>query len=106
MTEAQKDAIQWPNIHLDEERAEVKEASYVLTVDMASKFWTMRFDTAANATCLFLWHLPVHLELLSFWVLKLPHLHKATSNAVTGRDLIYLDDILTRRQTWDQEPAL
>ncbi|KAL2076478.1 hypothetical protein ACEWY4_027942 [Coilia grayii] len=97
----------WPMIHLDQELAKVRDAKFFSTADVASGFWTMKVDPTDQyklafsfANRQFTWNRcpfgysnsPAEFNIF---------LHKAMSDAAARGNLIYVDDILIRSQTFE-----
>ncbi|KAJ8356308.1 hypothetical protein SKAU_G00191020 [Synaphobranchus kaupii] len=101
----------WPMIHLDQELAKVTNAQYFSTVDVSNGFWTMKVDPADQYKLAFSFgNLQFTWNRCPFGYSNSPaefniFLHKAMSDATMRGNLIYVDDILMRSQTWDAHLA-
>ncbi|KAJ8375526.1 hypothetical protein SKAU_G00061060 [Synaphobranchus kaupii] len=101
----------WPMIHLDQELAKVTNAQYFSTVDVSNGFWTMKVDPADQYKLAFSFgNRQFTWNRCPFGYSNSPaefniFLHKAMSDAAMRGNLIYVDDILMRSQTWDAHLA-
>lgn len=101
----------WPMIHLDQELAKIKGACFFSTVDVANGFWTMKVDPADQYKLAFSFgNRQYTWNRCPFGYSNSPaefniFLHKAMSDAAARGNLIYVDDILMRSQTFEEHLA-
>ncbi|XP_046878860.1 uncharacterized protein LOC124469544 [Hypomesus transpacificus] len=96
----------WPMIHLDQELAKISQAQYFSTVDVANGFWTMKVDPGDPHKLAFSFaNRQFTFNKCPFGYSNSPaesniFLHKAMPDAATRGNLICVDDVLMRSQSW------
>lgn len=97
----------WPMIHLDQELAKVKNAKFFSTADVCSGFWTLKVSPEDQYKLAFSFgNRQFTWNRCPFGYSNSPaefniFLHKAMTDAASRGNLIYVDDILVRSQTFE-----